>query len=190
MELYVDQARQVGEHEFWKAPLSLNIQGGIDPGFFGTKLEYAGEDSLRAFLTLLRPLYMHDEAIGFNRIRNTTRLRALAKGTTDAQKAVEAIDSHSRMRREVLKSSELVAILEHEDGVDREVKPEEVFEDFLYGRYFHVKPEFAARLKLIWPELDPMYQMTFIHTALRLAQVFGSFAGTPRSILREPSLLP
>jgi hypothetical protein len=150
---------------------------------------YAGEDSLRAFLTLLRPLYLHDELSGFEQVRLLARRHAEAKRTADSKKVIEAIDSHGRGLRRVKRDSSGIDIIEQDDQGERKVRPGEVFEDFLYGRYFHLDDAKVERLRLLWAEVDPIYQEQFIATALRFAQVYGSFAGIPNAILREPSLL-
>jgi hypothetical protein len=137
----------------WKGGLRLTIKGTTDPPDFEVALEYAGEDSLRAFLTLLRPLYLHDEPSGFEQMRLMTRRHADAKGTPDSQKVIAANGLPRQALRQVLTESDSMVILEQTNQGDRTVRPGEVFEDFLHGRYFHLDDSKAERLRLLWTEI-------------------------------------
>ncbi len=186
-------------HELFDCPfiqqeqVSLTLSGGSG---LGLTTSFAGvqDQELRGALMLLRPLHLQTEKAGFAQVQAMMKRHARGKGTPEGKQAVAAVKSYTKALNSIRRDPELVQLREQRVDAagtvlhERDVPPERIFDDFLYGLYFHEDEERIARIGDWLP--SEIQRFIFIGTVRRVARVYTAFAGTPRAILREPSLHP
>jgi len=187
LQLYVEQVAGMLDSRFLNEPVSINLKGQTAPGRMQTDLAYVGEDLLRAFLTYFRPLYLN-ELGGFRRTRAMLRRHALAKGTPDSERVRIVLDNIGRAENEARKHGMPFTIREVDpDAAGIDIRAEEIVDAFIYGRYFKLDPDKAAKLRGLRHE--QLYRFVFMNTVARLADVYAHLSTVAGMILEEPELL-
>lgn len=113
------------------------------------------------------------------------------RGTDDGRQAIAIVKTYSKALKEILRD-DLMEL--REEKVDPRgavvatttVTPARVFDDFLYGHYFHEDEQRRARIGDDVP--SEAQRFIFVSTTKRIARVYTGFAGTANAILREPTL--
>lgn len=191
MERYVQRADRLYHTPFiQKGNTSFRIEW--DGSELSTQLDGADDAELVQALMLFRPLWLKEENAGFSRVQAMVKRHAHAKSSEQGRKLIEVVKTYTAGIDRILSDRELLAL--REERVDpagnvvsaEEVTPRRVFEDFLYGIYFHEDEERIARIG------DGFHteaqRFIFVSTVKHLARVYTGFAGTPRAILRHPQL--
>jgi hypothetical protein len=193
LERYAARTRKLFECSFiQRAETTWTLTGGTGRAVTSS-IAGAGadEDELHEALMLLRPLHLQNEKAGFAQIQAMTKRHAHEKGTPESKRALVAIKSYTAALKHILRNPDLIQLreerLDDTGEVDaQEVSPERVFDDFLYGIYFHEDEERISRIGDWLPA--EVQRFIFLGTVKRVAQVYTGFAGTPVAILREPAL--
>jgi len=153
----------------------------------------AGEErDLDQALMLFRPLWLREESAGFWQVQAMVKRHAHQKGTAGGRVAISYVKTYAKALNTLLSEAQSIGLREQrinakgEIVAEEDVVPGRVFDDFLYGRYFHEDEE---RIKRIgdWPPSDAQ-RFIFLTSLKRVAGVFTRFAGIPEAILREPAL--
>ena len=150
------------------------------------------DEALERGLFILRPLWLQQETASFLQVQALVKQHAHLKGTPEGKLAIEHIKNHTRALDVAPSNTSLVSLREqrvNQTGVivsTEDVTPRRIFEDFLYGYYFH---EEEARIDRIGHWLHSEFQrFVFIDTVHALARIYRSFAVIARGILDEPAV--
>jgi len=150
------------------------------------------ERELKEALMVFRPLYLEREEAGFGRIQAMVKRHAHDRGTEDGRRTIAIVKTYSEALKDIRRADDLMQL--REERVDTEgavvstetVTPARVFDDFLYGHYFHEDEQRRARIGDDLP--SEAQRFIFMSTVKRIARVYTGFAGTANAILREPAL--
>lgn len=191
LKRYVDRTRRLYETPFiQKGNTSLKLAWAGQE--LRTELDGGDDKELAQALMLFRPLWLPQENAGFSRVQAMVKRHAHAKATPEGRELISIVKTYTAAIERILSDRELLAL--DEELVDstgkrvntEEVTPRRVFEDFLYGLYFH---EDENRIARIGEGLhSEMQRFIFVSTVKQLIRVFTGFAGTPRAILRHDDL--
>jgi hypothetical protein len=188
---YVQQAEALQDCGYFKGREKLQL---TIPGKRGkpspANLRYPGEDLLRSLLMVLRPLHDGDEPASFARTRNLLASHARAKGGEIAKEALAEFRHYKKAAREVFSHSPFVM----SEGITDEGKNSEggvvtaksIFDDYLYGSYFHREEERLQRVER-W-ESFPFPKFIFLQSADSLTSIYLHLAGLVIAVLAEPAL--
>ena len=192
LERYRDRTRKLYECAFIQQPQTRwSLGGGTGQPMLST-VEAGDERDLHEALLLFRPLWLQEESAGFAKVQAMVKRHAHDKGTEDGRRAIDAVKTYTKSLDIILSEPQLITLRERRVNSrgatisEEEVTPRRVFDDFLYGLYFHEEEE---RIKRIgdWLNSD-VQRFIFLTTLKHVAQVYTAFAGTPVAILREPGL--
>jgi hypothetical protein len=191
LERYVERTRRLYESAFIQhGNTQWNL--GYDGEALTSQLSGDDERELAEALLLFRPLWLKDENSGFWKVQAMVKRHAHEKGSPEGQELIKTVKTYTAAIERILSERDLMAL--REQRVDpagnvvstEDVPPRRVFEDFLNGLYFH---EDEQRIARIGDGLQSDAQrFIFVSAVKHLARVFTTFAGTPRAILRVPSL--
>jgi len=163
--------------------LSLTV-GAEELGPLGERLEYPGEEAVRAVAALFRSLYESGEHASFHATLNLLSRHVRERNPSSEQEVLDIFRGLKRWKAQALRPRGLrIAI----NG--QELLPRDLIELFLYGVYLHKDPEKVALLEQFAPV--GILQLEFLSTMQILSKLYGATAReVVRPILETPSLVP
>lgn len=192
LERYRDRTRKLYECAFIQhSQTKWSLSGETGKPVLST-VEAGDERDLHEALLLFRPLWLQEENAGFARVQAMVKRHAHDKGTDEARLAIDAVKTYTKSLDIILSEPQLITLRErrvNSEGAivsEEEVTPRRVFDDFLYGLYFHEEDDRIRRIGE-WLHSDAQ-RFIFLTTLRHVARVYTAFAGTPVAILREPAL--
>jgi len=188
---YVQQAEALQNCGYFKGNGDLRLRiFNQKPEAPPASLSYPGEDLLRSLLMVLRPLHDSDEPASFARTRNMLASHAKAKGGEIAEEALADLRLYKKTANAVFSHSPFViqeGITDEEgESESRRLTAKSIFDDYLYGSYFHRDEERLQRVEL-W-ETFPFPKFIFLQSAASFATIYLHLAGLVSAILDEPLL--
>lgn len=188
---YVQQAEDLQRCGFFERGEKLQVTIFNKKEKEGSNLNYPGEDMLRSLLMVLRTFYAPREPANFNVIRNMLARHAKDREGPVAAAALGELRDYKTGAQKVFARSPIVMQEELTDAAgnveSRIISAKSIFEDYLYGGYFHRQEDRLQRIER-W-ETMPIPKFIFIQSATALANVYVHFAGLVSAILSEPSLI-
>jgi hypothetical protein len=192
LQRYVDRVRAFERTDFARLEtISFTLSGGVGTETTAT-VSGLTDQVLKQALMELRPLWLQDEAAGFQQSQALVKRHAYEKGTDAGRKAIEHVKNHTRYLDSILNGPTPIQLREirvaqHGQVVsEEEVAPRRIFEDFLNGIYFHEDEERIARIGAwLHSELQRYIFANMVHD---ISHVYRSFATIVEGILAESSL--
>jgi hypothetical protein len=171
--------------------LSWTISGGVDEPTTST-LAGVDERQLHEALMLFRPLHLQQEKAGFSQVQAMVKRHAYESGTDEGKEAIEGVRSFTENLSHILGDQRLIQLREQRvDTVgavvsEGGVTPARIFDDFLYGHYFHEDEERINRIGDWLP--SELQRFLFVGTVHDVASLYVRFARYPEAILAEATL--